>query len=153
MNVFTLKLTDASGQPVKDATVTLPGYDEAVGWTNSKDPWMPLMNHGSSIAPPPVTNNGNGTYGVSVYLSMAGLWQIYIVAQTTDGLTDSAEYSSPCLQCSLGAQVTANTADSCGAAPDTVPPEHRACPRTWRFLGPGRSTASRGSRLRLRRST
>jgi hypothetical protein len=93
MNAFTLKLMDSSGQPIKDATVTLPANNQALGWSFARNPWMPLMNHGSSILSPPVTNNEDGTYGISVYLSMAGLWAIYIVAQTTDGITDSAEYT------------------------------------------------------------
>jgi hypothetical protein len=92
MNVFTLKLTDSTGTPIKDATVSLPAANEALGWSFSKNPWMPLMLHGSSIAPT-VTNNQDGTYAISIYFSMAGLWQIYVVAQTTDGIADSAEYS------------------------------------------------------------
>jgi len=97
-NIFTLKLADASGQPVKNATVSLPTDDQALGWPFSKNPWMPLHGHGSSITPT-VTNNGDGTYSISTYFFMPGLWQIYIVAQTTgpDAVTDSAEYSF-CLQ-------------------------------------------------------
>jgi hypothetical protein len=90
-NVFTLKLTDSSGQPVKDATVMLPSSNQALGWAVSKNPWMPLHQHGASIVPS-VTNNGDGTYAVTVYFMMPGLWQIYIVAQT-DALTDKAEYA------------------------------------------------------------
>lgn len=98
VNVFTLKLVDSSGQPVKDATVTLPTNNQALGWTPTKNPWMPLHGHGSSITPT-VTNNGDGTYSISTYFFMAGLWQIYIVAQTAGAspVTDSAEYSF-CLQ-------------------------------------------------------
>jgi hypothetical protein len=90
-NVFTLKLLDASGQPVTDATVTLPTNNQALGWPYSKDPWMPLHQHGASITPT-VTNNGDGTYAVSTYFFMPGLWQIYLVAQTPS-VTDSAEYA------------------------------------------------------------
>jgi hypothetical protein len=90
-NTFTLKLLDANGQPVTDATVTLPTSDQAVGWPYSKDPWMPLHQHGSSITPT-VTNNGDGTYALQIYFFMPGLWQIYLVAQTAS-VTDSAEYS------------------------------------------------------------
>lgn len=90
-NTFTLKLLDASGQPVTDATVMLPTNDQALGWPYAKDPWMPLHQHGSSIIPT-VTNNGDGTYAVSTYFFMPGLWQIYLVAQTSS-VTDSAEYS------------------------------------------------------------
>ena len=47
--------------------------------------------HGASIDPT-VTNNGDGTYSISVYFFMAGLWDVYIVAQTAT-VTDSAEYA------------------------------------------------------------
>jgi hypothetical protein len=94
-NTFTLQVLDSSGQPVKDATVTLPANNQALGWPYSKNPWMPLHQHGSSIIST-VTNNGDGTYAISTYFFMPGLWQIYIVAQTTS-VTDSAEYSF-CLQ-------------------------------------------------------
>jgi hypothetical protein len=94
-NTFTLQLLDSSGQPVKDATVTLPTDNQALGWAYSKNPWMPLHQHGSSIIPT-VTNNGDGTYAISTYFFMPGLWQIYIAAQTAS-VTDSAEYSF-CLQ-------------------------------------------------------
>jgi hypothetical protein len=94
-NKFTLKLLDANGQPVNDATVMLPTNDQALGWPYAKDPWMPLHQHGSSIIPT-VTNNGDGTYAISTYFFMPGLWQIYIVAQTSS-VTDSAEYAF-CLQ-------------------------------------------------------
>ena len=90
-NVFTLKLLDASGQPVTDATVTLPTNDQALGWPYSKDPWIPRHGHGSAITPTG-TSNGDGTYAVSTYFSMTGLWQIYLVAQTPS-LTNSAEYA------------------------------------------------------------
>jgi hypothetical protein len=90
-NVLTLKLTDASGQPVKDATVMLPTNNQALGWAVSKNPWMPLHQHGASVDPS-FTNNGDGTYALTVYFSMPGLWQIHIVAQTA-ALTDSADYA------------------------------------------------------------
>lgn len=95
-NAFTLKLTDPSGAPVTDATVLLPTNDQAVGWPWSKDPWMPLHGHGSSITPT-ITNNMDGTYTLSVYFFMPGLWRIYIVAETEAGAPQSAMYSF-CLQ-------------------------------------------------------
>lgn len=94
-NLFTLELLDATGQPVKDAMVTLPTDNQALGWPFSKNPWMPLHQHGSSIVPT-ITSNGDGTYAVSLYFFMPGLWQIYLVAQTAS-VTDSAEFSF-CLQ-------------------------------------------------------
>ena len=90
-NVLTLKLTDPSGQPVKDATIMLPANDQALGWAYSKNPWMPLHQHGASVDPS-FTNNGDGTYAMSVYFLMPGLWQIHVVAQTA-ALTDSADYA------------------------------------------------------------
>jgi len=91
-NAFTLKLTDPSGAPVTDATVLLPISDQALGWPFSKDPWMPLHGHGASIQPT-ITNNMDGTYTLSVYFFMPGLWQIYIVAETEAGAPQSAMYS------------------------------------------------------------
>jgi len=90
-NVFTMKLTDSSGQPVTNATVLLPTKDQALGWTYSADPWMPLHGHGASILPS-VTNNMDGTYAVSTYFFMPGFWWVYLVAET-DTVTDSALFS------------------------------------------------------------
>jgi hypothetical protein len=95
MNYFTLRLLDASGQPVNGATVVLPTDNQALGWNFSKDPWMPLHGHGDSIVPT-VTNNGDGTYTLAMHFFMAGLWQIYVVAETSTE-TDSTMYSF-CLQ-------------------------------------------------------
>jgi|SRR5580658_6682861 hypothetical protein len=96
INAFTLKVMDSSGQPVKDATVLLPANNQALGWMYSKDPWMPLHGHGASVGPT-ITNNNDGTYTLSVDLFMAGLWWIYVVAETPSGVTDSALFSF-CLQ-------------------------------------------------------
>jgi hypothetical protein len=79
-NTFTLALTDSSGHPVTDANVLLPTSDQALGWIYSKDPWMPLHGHGSSVATK-VTNNNDGTYSLEMYFFMPGFWQIYIVAE------------------------------------------------------------------------
>jgi len=96
INSFTLKLTDSSGQPVTDAMVLLPTDNQALGWGYSKDPWMPLHGHGASVGPM-IANNGDGSYTLSVDLFMAGLWWIYVVAETPSGVTDSALFSF-CLQ-------------------------------------------------------
>jgi len=96
-NVFTLKLMDSNNEPVTNATVLLPTNDQALGWAFSKDPWMPLHGHGSSVTPT-IMNNGDGTYSISVYFFMPGFWQIYIVAETqTPAVTDSALFEF-CLQ-------------------------------------------------------
>jgi hypothetical protein len=68
-NVFVLRILDASGQPVTDATFP------------SVNPTMPLMSHGTS--PATVTPNGDGTYTLQpLYLFMPGLWEIAITAQS-----------------------------------------------------------------------
>jgi hypothetical protein len=67
-NVFVLRLLDAGGQPVADATVSVL-------------PTMPLMSHGTSKVL--VTANGDGTYTLQpLYLFMPGLWEIAITAQS-----------------------------------------------------------------------
>jgi hypothetical protein len=76
-NTWVLQLRDASGQLVTDATFPTIGT------------WMPLHRHGSSIAPTYVSN-GDGTYTITLYLFMAGLWQVTFDAQagsTTDSVT------------------------------------------------------------------
>jgi hypothetical protein len=95
LNVFALKLVDSSGQPVKNADVSFPTSNPALGWPFVKNPWMPQHTHGASV-PPKVTNNEDGTYTLAVDFSMADVWQLYIVAKT-DTVTDSAEFAF-CLQ-------------------------------------------------------
>ena len=68
-NTWVIKLLDASGQPVTDATFP------------SVDPTMPTMTHGTT--PVKVTSNGDGTYTFTpLYFFMAGLWQVAITAQS-----------------------------------------------------------------------
>jgi YtkA-like len=76
-NDWILKLVDASGQPVKDATFP------------TITTWMPLHQHGSSVVPTWMSN-GDGTYSTSVFLFMPGLWQVTFHAQsgmTSDRVT------------------------------------------------------------------
>ncbi len=68
-NTWTLKLLDGMGHPITDAT-----------FPNIKT-WMPLHGHPSPVAPTFVSN-GDGTYAVSLYLFMAGLWQVTFDAQS-----------------------------------------------------------------------
>jgi hypothetical protein len=77
---WTLKILDASGAPVTDATVPTPTT------------WMPQHMH-SSTALPTVANNGDGTYTLgNLYLFMPGVWQVTVQA-TSGGTTDSAVFT------------------------------------------------------------
>jgi hypothetical protein len=77
---WTLKIADAKGQPVKDAT-----FPEI-------KTWMPQHLHGST-AMPTATSNGDGTYTIdNLYLYMAGVWQVTFTAKSGD-TTDSAMFT------------------------------------------------------------
>ncbi len=89
MNTWTIKVLDQTGAMVTDATVTLPSGN--LQWMNPKNPWMPTMHHGSSIANT-ITNNGDGSATLQIYFSMSGLWQTYVVAQSGQ-MTDAAMFS------------------------------------------------------------
>jgi hypothetical protein len=84
---WTLKILDASGQPVKDATFTSPGAGVPAIKT-----WMPQHGHPSTAVPVP-TNNGDGTYTISnVYLYMAGVWQVTFNV-TAGSMSDSGMFT------------------------------------------------------------
>jgi hypothetical protein len=72
-NVWTLKITDASGGPPDAAAIAL-------------EPFMPLMGHGSDQVPT-ITLNPDGTFTAKdVYLFMQGLWTVTVkVTQPADG--------------------------------------------------------------------
>lgn len=91
MNTWTVQVLDATGTPVPDATVSLPVSDPSIGWGFAKNPWMPTMNHGSSVANPPIVNQG-GTATIQVDFSMSGYWQTFVYAQS-GSTTDSATFS------------------------------------------------------------
>lgn len=93
-NTWTVQVVDATGNPVTDATVSLPVDDAPLGWLNPKNPWMPTMRHGSPIATT-VTNSGGGTATVQLYFSMSGLWQTFVEAQS--GTTVDSTTFSFCL--------------------------------------------------------
>jgi hypothetical protein len=77
-NVFVLRLLDAGGRPVTDATFP------------SLDPTMPTMNHGTSKVT--ATSNGDGTYTLQpLYFFMPGLWELAITAQSGTA-RDSASF-------------------------------------------------------------
>jgi hypothetical protein len=82
--VWTLKVVDAAGSPVTDATFPV------------MKPWMPLHQHGCSCTVQ-ITNNHDGTYTLSpMYFYMSGLWQTEITAQSGTR-TDSTSFFF-CLQ-------------------------------------------------------
>jgi hypothetical protein len=92
-NSWTIKVLDASGQPVKDAVVTFPAdvtlpMSKTPG-AHPSDPWMPDHSHGA--LPAKATNNMDGTYTIApLYFFMGGIWATYIQAQVgsvTDGTT------------------------------------------------------------------
>jgi hypothetical protein len=86
-NSWTLKVLDASGQPVKDAVLTFP-VDLAV---RPSDPWMPDHSHGAVHAMG--VNNMDGTYTIApLYFFMGGIWKTYIVA-TSGSVTDSTTFT------------------------------------------------------------
>jgi hypothetical protein len=84
-NTWTLKVLDATGQPVKDATLTFPKGGRA------GDPWMP--DHTHATTPAQVKNNMDGTYTINpLYFFMGGVWSLYINA-TSGSVTDSTTFT------------------------------------------------------------
>ncbi len=83
VNTWTLKITDASGAAVTDATFSMIKT------------WMPEHGHGSPLAVA-ATSNGDGTYAVtSLDFFMTGLWQVTFYA--TSGSTSDSGMFSFCL--------------------------------------------------------
>ncbi len=79
-NTWTLKVLDASGNPVPNATFS------------TIKTWMPDHGHGSPETPM-ATPNADGTYSVQpLDLFMNGLWQITFTAQA-GAVSDSATFS------------------------------------------------------------
>jgi hypothetical protein len=78
-NTWKLKLLDSAGAPVTNATFAIKT-------------WMPMMHHGSSIAPGQAANP-DGTYSISnLYLIMPGIWQVTFNAQS-GAMKDTAVYT------------------------------------------------------------
>jgi hypothetical protein len=89
-NTWTIQVLDHAGNPVTDAMVTLPIDAASVGFPFPKNPWMPAMHHGNTLVQLQPTSNGGGTFTAQLYLSMAGLWQVFVEAQsgtTTDAVS------------------------------------------------------------------
>ena len=83
VNTWTLKITDATGAPVTDATFSMIKT------------WMPEHGHGSPLAVA-AASNGDGTYAVtSLDFFMTGLWQVTFYA--TSGSTSDSGMFSFCL--------------------------------------------------------
>jgi len=68
-NVWTLSVTDASGKPVTNASISI-------------SPYMPDHRHYSPITPV-ITSKGDGTYvAESIEFSMEGFWQVVVTVKT-----------------------------------------------------------------------
>jgi hypothetical protein len=77
-NDWTISVTDSSGKPVTDATVTV-------------DPYMPKHQHHSPLSPI-VASNADGTYSATrIDFSMPGFWQTTVTV-TTSGGTESVVF-------------------------------------------------------------
>jgi hypothetical protein len=84
-NMWTLKVLDASGQPVKDAMLTFPKNGHPA------DPWMPDHTHGTT--PARAKNNMDGTYTITpLYFFMGGVWSTFISA-TSGSVTDTTTFT------------------------------------------------------------
>ena len=84
-NKWTLKVVDASGQAMNDATLTFPKGQHPA------DPWMPDHSHGA--LPAAAVNNMDGTYTVTpLYFFMGGVWSLKVDA-TAGSVTDSTTFT------------------------------------------------------------
>jgi hypothetical protein len=87
--VWVVRIQDASGKPVTDATFP------STPTSPNPRPWMPEHGHGTSVVA--VTNNHDGTYTFDpMYLYMLGIWETDIVAES-GGKTDATKFFF-CLQ-------------------------------------------------------
>jgi hypothetical protein len=68
-DTWVVKILDKNGQPVTDATLTLPL------------PYMPLHQHTGSVVST-YASNGDGTYKITQFLFMPGNWQVTIQAKS-----------------------------------------------------------------------
>jgi hypothetical protein len=85
-NTWTVKIVDASGNPVTGATLSVV-------------PTMPYMGHGTPIHPE-VSEQGDGVYSIAdINLFMAGIWEVAINASTP---SDSAGYTVSWFFCVQG---------------------------------------------------
>jgi hypothetical protein len=78
VNDWLLTITDANGQPIDNAALTVT-------------PFMPDHGHGTSVVPE-ITPQSGGTYDVNpLYLFMPGVWRVTISVQS-NGSTDSVAF-------------------------------------------------------------
>jgi hypothetical protein len=87
--IWTIKILDASGTPVTDAT-----FPAMNGTIINPRAWMPQMGHGGTITSNTmITNNHDGTYGIGVVdLFMEGVWEVDIAAQSGSMLDATSFY-------------------------------------------------------------
>lgn len=72
VNEWTLRFTDADGEPMQDMELTV-------------EPWMPDHGHGARH-PPELTMMEDGKVRVSdLLLHMGGLWEVYLRVNVGDG--------------------------------------------------------------------
>lgn len=84
-NTWTVKVLDATGQPVKDAVLSFPAD------SHPSDPFMP-DHHGD--LPAKSVNNGDGTYSIApLYFFMGGVWSTYIQATTPSVPEDDTTFT------------------------------------------------------------
>lgn len=83
-NSWTIRVTDAAGQPVNGATFA---------WIDS--PFMPCHNHGSSVQPVATAygDGTSGTYAIApLYFIMPGIWTTTFAITPPNGPDDSAVF-------------------------------------------------------------
>jgi len=85
-NTWTVKILDASGQPVNDAVLSFPDNGHPA------DPWMPDHSHGA--LPAKAVNNKDGTYTIApLYFFMGGIWSTFIQATVGSVPVDSTTFT------------------------------------------------------------
>jgi hypothetical protein len=81
MNTWTIQLTDAKGQPVNGASITVV-------------PFMPDHGHGSSISPQVMPMDMAGNYQVSLLdLFMPGIWDVTLTITPASGPMENLKFT------------------------------------------------------------
>jgi hypothetical protein len=81
LNVWTIKIVDATGAPVSGATVALK-------------PYMPDHGHGASVIPQVMPMSDAGTYQISdIDLFMPGIWQNTFTVTPASGAAESVIFT------------------------------------------------------------
>jgi hypothetical protein len=79
-NTWTLRIDDANGQPLANATVDVK-------------PFMPDHGHGTSIRPVVTAGPAPGTYQVTpLYLFMPGVWRVTVSVQVGTAPADTVDF-------------------------------------------------------------